>query len=170
MKAAARRRPPEPVIETAQIIERRRTWDDVIAELKEQERIADEIARKKRFRASWECMIRKIMAEAEGRVTVTHIINETSFKYGISVDEIKGHSRVVSVIQAKHEVCWRSVKQNGHSLPHTGRVMNGKDHTTILSGVRKYARLQRIKAGLEPPRKYDRLIDFSKIIDLEDEA
>lgn len=66
------------------------------------------------------------------------IIQTTSFKYGVSVEEIMGEGRPVNVVRARHECFYRMSKEIGYSLPKIGKVMAGRDHTTIRNGIMKH--------------------------------
>jgi len=145
--------------------EPKRTWGDARAELERQQRVQEAIKAKMRWRQSWARMVRLAFTMNDPHSSFFKIINEVSFKYGISVSELKGDRRAIEITQARHEICWRCAKETGLSLPLTGKLLGNKDHTTVLSGIKKYARLQRVKAGLEPARTFDRLIDWNKIID-----
>lgn len=56
---------------------------------------------------------------------------------GISRTILLGNQRTQDLVTARHEAMWIAKKYTGRSLPEIGRRMGGRDHTTILHGVRK---------------------------------
>ena len=75
--------------------------------------------------------------------TAREIIDQVAIKHGVSRDDIASRSRRAGVVDARSEACWRirnEVLVNGRqiSLPEIARFMGGRDHTTILHGIRKF--------------------------------
>lgn len=66
------------------------------------------------------------------------IIEMTAKKYRVSVAEIKGHRRDKFIVKARHECFYRLSKELGYSLPQIGKMLGGKDHTSVLSGIRRH--------------------------------
>jgi chromosomal replication initiation ATPase DnaA len=61
---------------------------------------------------------------------------------GLEKAVILGKRREKSVCLARHIVCYLATKITSRSTPFIGRMMGGRDHTTILHGVRKIAKLR----------------------------
>lgn len=57
--------------------------------------------------------------------------------WGVSVDDIMGPSRTKHIVAARHAAFYMAAKLTKWSLPKIGRAFDGKDHTTVLYGVRK---------------------------------
>lgn len=57
--------------------------------------------------------------------------------YGISGLEIISERRSAPVVRARQVAMWICKNTTRHSLPAIGRAMGGRDHTTILHGLRK---------------------------------
>ena len=102
------------------------------------------------------------------RQTGEIIIHETCAKYRVSKEELKSGSRVSLLVQARFEVFWRMKRETHLTLPTIGRLVGGKDHTTVLHGVRRYEEI-RAYVRLMGAGPLDRW-DLSKIILDEDEA
>lgn len=54
---------------------------------------------------------------------------------GVTVKEIYGRSRLQAIVDARHAIWFVLHKQMGYTSAYLGRIY-GRDHTTILSGVR----------------------------------
>lgn len=68
------------------------------------------------------------------------IIRDTAKQQGVSVDDIVGRSTHKPIVYARHLAIYRVRKERPDmSLPQIGRIFN-RDHTTILSAVRKMER------------------------------
>ena len=66
------------------------------------------------------------------------IMREVCDKHGISKSELLSPRRAVPIVAARHEAMYRMSKETTMSLPAIGRRMGGRDHTTVLHGIRKY--------------------------------
>lgn len=55
-------------------------------------------------------------------------------------DEILGKDRTQNVVLARQVVAWVARERWGLSFPALGRLLGKRDHTTIMSSVRKIAR------------------------------
>jgi chromosomal replication initiator protein len=78
------------------------------------------------------------------------IIRETAEKYGLTVGNLTGPSRVIEVCAARFEAMYRIRKELGQSLPTIGRLFGGRDHTTVMAAIHRHeARLARAAEGEE---------------------
>lgn len=66
------------------------------------------------------------------------IIAEVCEKHGIDWIEMASHRRSVPVVIARHEAMYRMRKETTMSLPAIGRKLGGKDHATVLFGIRRH--------------------------------
>jgi hypothetical protein len=71
---------------------------------------------------------------------VQQILKEVAEKHGVTVKDIKGKCRKLKCIRPRHEAAYRIRMEQGFSLPQIGRVLGFRDHTTILHGIRRYAK------------------------------
>ena len=88
-------------------------------------------------------------------ITAREIIDEVVTKHRISRLELSGSSRRAPVTAARREASWRirhEVLVNGRqiSLPEIARHLGGRDHTTVLYNIRRYAAELEAKALAEP--------------------
>jgi hypothetical protein len=86
--------------------------------------------------------------------TAREIIDEVVAKHRISRAELSGSSRRAPVTAARREASWRirhEVLVNGRqiSLPEIARHLGGRDHTTVLYNIRRYAAELEAKALAE---------------------
>lgn len=64
------------------------------------------------------------------------IIHSVATKYGMTADDLIGSGRSRWFAYARHEAMHRIRQERGLSLPHIGSIMGGRDHTTVMSGIR----------------------------------
>lgn len=67
-----------------------------------------------------------------------HIVDEVCAKHNMSFEQLCGDSRKAPIIAARHEAFYRLSVELGMSLPKIGRRLGGKDHSTVLHGIRKH--------------------------------
>jgi hypothetical protein len=85
-------------------------------------------------------------------ITVAEIAKQTAERYGVTVNEIKSARRGHRLVCARQEAMWRARNETSHSLPCIGRFLGGKDHTTVIYGIRKHEeRIAFVKAQAESP-------------------
>lgn len=77
-------------------------------------------------------------AEVKAKDTGLRIIAEVCLKYGISKQEIIGHRRTLTLVEAKREMCFRLRRETGLSFPRIGMLLGGKDHSTVHYNFYKY--------------------------------
>jgi len=70
---------------------------------------------------------------------IREIIWEVSLKHNISTEYLLGHNRRAGVAWARFEIMWRARHELNAPLQLIGQVLGGRDHTSILHGVRRYA-------------------------------
>lgn len=77
------------------------------------------------------------------RVTMRAIVERHAEATGISVDVLKGRARDYPTARARHAAMAECHSLGLWSLSVIGRFFGGRDHTTVLHGVRAHAaRLQ----------------------------
>jgi hypothetical protein len=124
--------------------ERRRKWYAV-----------KEAKAKERWQASWRYMIR--LAEQknwdDAVISMREIMDQTADKYSCTILDLKSARRTRKYTQARFECYWRARRETALSLPQIGRLMGGRDHTTVLHGCKKYEKLRRFVLFGEHPYK-----------------
>lgn len=68
--------------------------------------------------------------------------------YGTTQTELCSGRKTGDIIRPRHVAFFLCKKLTLHSLPRIGRAFGDKDHTTVLSAVRKIEAMQRINVGL----------------------
>jgi len=89
-------------------------------------------------------LLGKINGGAEGlrqRVTARQIMKAASEYYQIKPMDIRGSRRLKLVVLARQMVMYLLRKELRLSLKEVGRLLGGRDHTTVLHGQEKIARL-----------------------------
>lgn len=79
--------------------------------------------------------------EADSRPTIGDIIRITCDEYRISRLDLLGASRVSKLVEPRQIAMALCKRLTPHSLPEIGRRFGGRDHTTALHAVRKFAPL-----------------------------
>ena len=66
------------------------------------------------------------------------ILREVSAKYGVSIVDLCSKRRPMLLVTARHEACYRLYSETTWSYPRIGAFLGGRDHTTIMHGVREH--------------------------------
>lgn len=66
------------------------------------------------------------------------LIREIAAKHNVSTEHLIGHCRRAGVAWARFEIMWQARHGLGMSYKLIGRVLGGRDHTTIMHGVNRY--------------------------------
>lgn len=73
------------------------------------------------------------------RKSVADVLRETAEKHGIHMRDMVGPSRLRQFAWPRQEAMFEAYVQCPHaSYPTIGRLIGGRDHTTVLHGVRAY--------------------------------
>lgn len=69
------------------------------------------------------------------------LIGAVAHVHGLTASDLTGPSRQAHVVLPRQECYWRMREQFRFSLPEIGQRLGGRDHTTVLHGIRKYQAL-----------------------------
>ena len=89
---------------------------------------------------------------ATGKDLLRQIAREVGARYGVSVEDITGESRLRPIVHARQEVAWRLYSARHpsgarrFSMPQIGAWLGGRDHTTILHAIRSYEKRTGVRA------------------------
>ena len=83
--------------------------------------------------------------ERESQLTPEAVILATAEAFGVSVKEIRGRRRVATVARPRNVAMYIARKHTGASFPELGKAFGGRDHTTVMSNVKKVTKL--VEAG-----------------------
>lgn len=78
------------------------------------------------------------LMQSRGEPSLQRLLYETAAKYGMTIPELISARREASLVEARQEYMWRAKKETSKSLGQIGKVCGGRDHTTVLHGLRKY--------------------------------
>ncbi|MCA0358715.1 MAG: hypothetical protein LCH78_18025 [Proteobacteria bacterium] len=79
------------------------------------------------------------------RISMPEIANLIASTYGVSVANLVGPARHKAISHARQHAMWLMHQQPHLSMPQIGKFLGGRDHTTILHGIRRYE--QRMAEG-----------------------
>ncbi len=71
--------------------------------------------------------------------TVADILEAVARHHGLSKNMLRSERRMRQVSYARHEVSYWAARLSTLSLPSIGNHMGGRDHTTVLYGIRSHA-------------------------------
>ena len=86
--------------------------------------------------------------------TAREIARAVAVKHKIGFNELISGRRSRYIVLARQEAYWRCRNETTLSLPQIGRFLGGKDHTTVLHGIRpseKRLALAKYARGFEAP-------------------
>ena len=93
------------------------------------------------------CLAVSIAPDNPG-VSIDTIKQKVAEFYGVSIADIISHRSTASIVKPRHVAFYLSKTMTLRSLPAIGRRFGGRDHTTILHGVRKIEALLKTNAQL----------------------
>lgn len=82
-----------------------------------------------------------ILRVSERRVTIEEIQRKVAEHYNIRLSELIGPKRVRTLARPRQVAMYLAKELTSRSLPEIGRRFGGRDHTTIIHGVRKVEEL-----------------------------
>lgn len=72
------------------------------------------------------------------RTEYQRIVRRACKVFNVTPLEINGRSRPINLALARHFICYWACRRTKHSCVHIGRLMGGRDHTSILHGKTAY--------------------------------
>lgn len=79
-----------------------------------------------------------LMVEVDSPFQWRHIADEVCAKHNLSFEQMCSDQRRKDIVAARFETFYRLSTETSMSLPQIGRRIGGKDHTTVLHGIRQY--------------------------------
>jgi chromosomal replication initiator protein len=83
-----------------------------------------------------------ILRASDRKITVEEIQRKVSEHYHIRLSDIIGPKRVRTFARPRQGAMWLCKQMTNRSLPEIGRRFGGRDHTTVMHGVRKVEELK----------------------------
>jgi chromosomal replication initiator protein len=83
-------------------------------------------------------VLRDFIPDGSGpEITADQIMAATSDYFGVSLDDLKGHSRSRVLVNARQVAMYLCRELTDLSLPRIGQAFGGRDHTTVMHADRK---------------------------------
>ena len=92
-------------------------------------------------RATAAFVLKDVVPNESGQITVPLIIAETAEYFGVTVEDIKGSSRARDLALARQIAMYLSRELTELSFPQIAKHFGGRDHATVLHGDKKIKRL-----------------------------
>lgn len=89
-----------------------------------------------------------ILRASDRKITVEEIQRKVSEHYNIRLSDLIGPRRLRAYARPRQVAMWLSKTMTNRSLPEIGKRFGGRDHTTILHGVKKIEELKQTDSGL----------------------
>lgn len=119
---------------------KRRGWRS--RELREERRRAEAAEAERRAK------LQALEDAAAQRISVRLIKALVAQRHGLTVADLEGACRKKRVVVARHEAIYIAASRTHLSYVQIGRLMGGRDYTTVLSGIQRHAK----RCGLDLPR------------------
>jgi chromosomal replication initiator protein len=81
--------------------------------------------------------LQDLIPQTESEIPAPLILEETAAYFAISVDELISKSRSRPLTHARHIAMYLTRENTGLSLVKIGDMYGGRDHTTVLHGIKK---------------------------------
>lgn len=94
-----------------------------------------------------ECLA-DILKASDRKVTVEEIQRKVSEHYAIRLSDMIGPKRVRSIARPRQIAMYLSKQLTSRSLPEIGRRFGGRDHTTVMHGVRRIEELKTLDSQM----------------------
>ena len=79
------------------------------------------------------------------------ITDRVASAYGVTTQELLSHQRARILVQARNHLYFL-LREQGLSYPQIGRMLGGRDHSTVIHGVRRFKQeAKRLEDGLGVP-------------------
>lgn len=92
-------------------------------------------------RATAAYILKDVLPNENGQITVGQIISETAAYFGVTVEDIQGSSRSRNLVTARQIAMYLSRELTEHSFPQLGQYFGGRDHTTVMHAEKKIRKL-----------------------------
>ena len=83
-----------------------------------------------------------ILRASDRKITVEEIQRKVADYYNIRLSDLVGSKRLRAFARPRQIAMYLSKRMTSRSLPDIGRRFGGKDHTTVMHGVKRIEELQ----------------------------
>ena len=94
-------------------------------------------------RAWWLAQERHVPAYHDrpgGQRLIARLLTAVAAEHGVALDELVGHRRHASLVRARDHAAALLRWSTSLSYPELGRVLGGRDHTTVIESVKRHER------------------------------
>lgn len=110
----------------------------------------------------WFLIVEELEPEEPRRPTIKEIQRVVAKHYGLTRADLLCARRTVQIVRSRQVAYFLSKEMTLNSLPQIGRQFGDRDHTSILHGVRKIARLKQTDIALA--EEIDALADLLRVV------
>ncbi|MDG1801451.1 MAG: helix-turn-helix domain-containing protein, partial [Paracoccaceae bacterium] len=89
-----------------------------------------------------------ILRASDRKITVEEIQRKVSEHYNIRLSDMIGPKRVRTYARPRQIAMWLCKQMTSRSLPEIGRRFGGRDHTTVMHGVKRVEELKTIDSQI----------------------
>ncbi|SLN63309.1 chromosomal replication initiator protein DnaA [Roseisalinus antarcticus] len=89
-----------------------------------------------------------ILRASDRKITVEEIQRRVSEHYNIRLSDLIGPRRMRSFARPRQVAMWLAKNMTNRSLPEIGKRFGGRDHTTIMHGIRRIDELRQTDSGI----------------------
>ncbi len=90
---------------------------------------------------STQTVLRDLLRANEKHITIEDIQKQVAEHYNVRVSDMHSNRRLRVVARPRQIAMYLSKKLTSSSLPEIGRKFGGRDHTTVMHGVKKIEEL-----------------------------
>jgi putative intracellular protease/amidase len=99
--------------------------------------------------------IARLAAEVLADQMAARLLQTVAAEHGVTVADLAGRSREAALTAARH-AAMAALVDAGVSSVQAGRLLGGRDHTTVLSGVKRHRQRVAAAAAAAKPCDHDR--------------
>jgi chromosomal replication initiator protein len=89
-----------------------------------------------------------VLRASDRKITIEEIQRKVSEHYNIRFSDLIGPRRMRNLARPRQIAMYLAKKLNSRSLPEIGRRFGGRDHTTVMHGVRKIEELKALDSQI----------------------
>lgn len=93
-------------------------------------------------------LVRHLIKSQDRRITIEDIQKKVALFYHVSMRDLLSHRRDRIIVRPRQVAMFLCKEMTTRSLPEIGRRFGGRDHTTVLYGVRRIADMRKENASL----------------------
>jgi len=80
------------------------------------------------------------LSQRRAKITPDEVVAAVARHYGVSLRDIRGHSRTKEIVRPRQVAMYLLREETEASLVEIGQELGGRDHTTVMHGIRKVER------------------------------